>query len=254
MTPIILVSNDDGHRAPGVHHLTRLLSRYGRVVAVCPESPQSGKSMAITGNTPLRMSRLYQYQAEEPEVEWYSVDGTPVDCIKIAMHTIFRDGERPALVCTGINHGSNASINVIYSGTMGAAFEGCANNIPSIGFSLCDHSMNADFSPMIPYIDRIVSRVMERGLPEGVCLNVNAPDVDSIKGMRVTRACRGRWSDEYKEYVDPFGKPYYWLTGRFINEEPEESNTDDALLKEGYLTIVGCSTDRTVPLPSDFFD
>lgn len=242
--PLILVSNDDGYRARGVHHLTRLLQEFGDVVAVCPEGPQSGKSMAITVYEPLRITPVDDYSEDEPDVEWYHVNGTPTDCVKIAMHTVLRD-RRPDLVCTGINHGSNASVNVLYSGTMGAAFEGCVFGIPSIGFSLCDHSPEADFLPMLPYVRRIVEEVMEKGLPEGVCLNVNAPKCSDLAGMRHTVACKGHWSDEYAEYTDPHGRPYYWMTGRFINEEPDNPDTDDALLARGFITIVPCQIDRT---------
>lgn len=244
--PLILVSNDDGFRAKGVHCLTRMLSEFADVVAVCPTGPQSGKSMALTVSEPLRLTRINDYALEEPGVEWYSVNGTPVDCVKLAMHTVLK-GRLPALVCTGINHGSNAAINVLYSGTMGAAFEGCAFNIPSIGFSLCDHSSEADFSPMMTYVRELVGKVIRGGLPEGICLNVNAPKVSDIKGMRLTRECRGYWDDEYKEYLDPAGKPFYLLSGDFINEEKENPDTDQSLLDAGYISIVPCSLNRTSP-------
>lgn len=245
--PLFLVSNDDGYRARGVHELTRLLAQIGDVVAVCPEGPQSGKSMAITANEPLRLTEVNEYAETEPNVRWYHVNGTPTDCVKLAMHTLFTDGRRPDMVCTGINHGSNASINVIYSGTMGAAMEGCAAGIPSVGFSLCDHSPAADFTPMLPYVRQVVESVLSEGLPKGVCLNLNAPKTANLQGMRETVACRGHWSDEYARYEDPHGRPYYWLTGNFINEEPDNPDTDDALLSKGYVTIVPCTLDRTYP-------
>ncbi len=238
--PLILVSNDDGYKARGVHYLTKCLSEFADVVAVCPETPQSGKSMALTVSDPLRISELKDYKESEPRVEWYSVNGTPVDCIKVAMHTVLKE-RRPAMVCTGINHGSNAAINVLYSGTMGAAFEGCAFGLPSIGFSLCDHSPMADFEPMMPYVKELVKKVLEVGLPDDECLNVNAPNISELKGMKYTRACRGHWSDEYKEYKDPFGRSFYWLAGDFINDEPENPDTDQALLDAGYISVVPCS-------------
>ncbi len=246
--PLILVSNDDGYRARGVHQLTRLLGEFADVVAVCPEGPQSGKSMAITVSDPLRLTRISDYAAEEPSTEWYHVNGTPTDCIKMAMHTILR-GRRPDLVCTGINHGSNAAINVIYSGTMGAAFEGCAFGIPSCGFSLCDHSADADFRPMLPFVKEVVKTMLECGLPQGVCLNMNAP-AGEVKGLRLTRSCRGHWSDEYKEYSDPSGHPFYILTGHFINDEPEDPDTDDAWLSKGYASLVPVILDPTAPKSS----
>ena len=241
--PLILVSNDDGYRARGVHCLTQLLMEFADVVAVCPEGPQSGKSMAITVNDPLRITRIDDYAGVEPNVEWYAVNGTPVDCVKVAMHTILKN-RRPDMVCTGINHGSNAAINVLYSGTMGAAFEGCAFGIPSVGFSLCDHSANADFLPMLPYVEKIARAVLDEGLPEGVCLNVNAPVVAEIKGMKETRECRGHWSDEYKEYTDPHGKKFYWLAGEFINDEADKPDTDQSLLDAGWISIVPCELNR----------
>lgn len=241
--PLILVSNDDGYRARGVHCLTRLLQRFADVVAVCPEGPQSAKSMALTVSTPLRLTPVDDYREEEPGVEWYHVNGTPVDCVKLAMHTVLQ-GRRPDLVCTGINHGSNAAINVLYSGTMGAAFEGCAFGIPSCGFSLCDHAADADFSKMIPYVEEIVHLMLEKGLPEGVCLNMNAPKGE-IAGMRQTVSCIGHWSDEYERYVDPQGKPFYMLTGKFVNDEPDNPDTDNALLARGFATLVPVMLDAT---------
>ena len=246
--PLILVSNDDGYRARGVHALAAMLSEFADVVAVCPEGPQSGKSMAITVSEPLRITPVEDYREETPGVEWYHVNGTPTDCVKLAMHTVMRS-RRPDLVCTGINHGSNAAVNVVYSGTMGAAFEGCAFGIPSCGFSLCDHSADADFGPMMPYVGDVVETLLETGLPRGICLNMNAP-VGEIKGMRLTRACRGHWSEEYQEFTDENGEKYYMLSGEFLNDEPEVESTDDALLAKGYATIVPVMLDTTAPLPT----
>lgn len=242
--PLFLVSNDDGYRARGVHQLTQLLSRLGDVVAVCPEGAQSGKSMAITVNTPLRLRRVNDYAETEPDVEWYAVDGTPADCVKLAMHTVLGD-QRPTMVCTGINHGSNSAINVVYSGTMGAAFEGTAFGIPSVGFSLCDHSEDADFEPMLPFVEETVLKVLEEGLPEGVCLNLNAPKGGDLKGIRYGRAARGHWTDEYTAMQPPHGLPVYWLTGKFISEEPDAEDTDEWALAHGYVSIVPELLDRT---------
>lgn len=246
--PLFLVSNDDGYRAHGVHQLTRLLSRLGDVVAVCPEGAQSGKSMAITVNLPLRIRKIEDYRESEPGVEWYAVDGTPVDCVKIAMHQILKD-RRPDMVCTGINHGSNSAINVVYSGTMGAAFEGTAFGIPSVGFSLCDHSENADFEPMLPFVEETVMKVLAEGLPEGVCLNLNAPVGKNLKGIRYGRAARGHWTDEYTPMQPPHGPLVYWLTGRFISDEPDTDDTDEWALANGYVSIVPELLDRTYPGP-----
>ena len=183
--PLILVSNDDSIEANGVHALIDVLVNFGDVVAVCPAHPQSGQSMALTVATPLRITRVEDYK----DAKMYKVNGTPVDCIKLAMHTVL--DRKPDLVVSGINHGSNASINVIYSGTMGAAFEGCAFGIPAIGFSLTDHSPNADFTPCLPFIHKIVKSVLDNGLPQGVALNVNIPNsIPHPTEMRVTKDAR----------------------------------------------------------------
>lgn len=240
--PLILVCNDDGIEANGVHVLIDVLVKFGDVVVVCPDSPQSGQSMAITVNAPLRVSQLEDYHG----AKMYKANGTPVDCVKLAMHTLF--SRHPDLVVSGINHGSNASINVVYSGTMGAAFEGTAFGIPSIGFSLTDHSPDADFTPCLPFIEKIVEGVLEHGLPEGVALNVNIPDCEPHPTeMRLTKGCKGNWSDEYKEYTDPHGKKFYWLTGKFINEEPENTDTDEWCLSHGIVSVVPVTLDRTSP-------
>ncbi len=241
--PLILVSNDDSYTSKGVRVLIDTLLEYGDVVAICPEFPQSGKSMAITVNEALRITPLPDYHG----AKMYKVDGTPVDCIKLAMHTVL---PRPAdLVCTGINHGSNSAINVLYSGTMGAAMEGCAFGIPSIGFSLTDHSEDADFTPCIPAIKLLVEQVLCHGLPEGICLNVNIPNINGIpKQMRLAVACRGKWNDEYQEYTDPHGRKFYWLTGKYVNEEPDNENTDEWCLDHGFISVVPVELERTSPI------
>lgn len=241
--PLILVSNDDGIHARGVHSLIDRLIPFGDVVAVCPDAPRSAQSMALTVNSPLRVSRLDDYKG----AKMYKINGTPVDCVKISMHTIL--DRIPDLVVSGINHGSNASINVLYSGTMGVAFEGCAFGIPSIGFSLTDYSPDADFSPCFPFIDALVEGVLKNGLPAGVCLNVNIPDSTPLPSeMRLTRACKGNWTDEYREYVDPNGGKFYWLTGKFVNEEPDNEDTDEWCLSHGIVSVVPVMLDRTAPL------
>lgn len=244
--PLFLVSNDDGYRARGVHELTRMLSRLGDVIAVCPEEAQSAMSMALTIKRPLRLRRLNDYADSEPGVEWYAVDGTPVDCVKLAMYALMGE-RRPDMVCTGINHGSNAAVNVIYSGTMGAAFEGTACGIPSVGFSLCDHSEDADFSVMMPFVEDTVRKVLAEGLPKGVCLNLNAPKSGELNGIRYCRAAEGHWTDEYEPMQPPHGAPVYWLTGRFVTDEPDAEDTDEWALAHGYVSIVPELLDRTAP-------
>lgn len=244
---LILVTNDDGFTATGVRKLMEWLSPYGEVIGVCPDGPRSAQSMAITVNTALRINRVEDYSGPG---KLFKVNGTPVDCVKLAMHTVME--RKPDLVVAGINHGSNAAINVIYSGTMGATLEGCAFGIPSIGFSLTDHNPHADFSPVKPFIGPIVEPVLRNGLPDGICLNVNVPHDKGIPDeMRVVRACRGKWTDEYEKYIDPFGRPFYWLKGEFINEEPDATDTDEWCLAHGIVSVVPVLLDATAPLDSD---
>lgn len=243
--PLILVSNDDGYQARGVAELMRFLSPYGRIVAVCPDGPRSGQSMALTFNQALRIQR----QASPVEgAELWSVNGTPVDCVKLSHYTVLR-GERPALVVAGINHGSNAGINVLYSGTMGAVQEGSGLGIPGIGFSLTDHSPDADFSECRPFVERIVEGVLANGLPEGVFLNVNIPaGPEAPKGIQVTRECPGNWSDEYVEYPEPHGHgKFYMLAGKFLNTDPEATDTDEWALRHGYVSVTPERLNRTAP-------
>lgn len=240
--PLILVTNDDGIAAPGVHRLIDFITPLGDVVCVCPDRPRSGQSMAITVAEALRIHNHDDYNG----AKMYSVNGTPVDCVKLAMHTLLP--RRPNIVVTGINHGSNAAINVVYSGTMGAAFEGCACGIPSIGFSLTNHSLDADFAPCGSFVETIVREVLAHGLPEGICLNVNIPDsfVPPTE-MRLARAANGHWDEEYKPYADPWGHPFYLLSGDFVNEEPDATDTDEWCLAHGIVSIVPSALDRTAP-------
>lgn len=244
--PLILVSNDDGIDAKGVHELIDHLLEIGDIVCVCPDSPRSGQSMALTVNNPLRIYSLDDYRG----VKMYKVNGTPVDCVKIGIDTILKC--KPDLVVAGINHGSNASVNVLYSGTMGAAFEGCTYGVPSIGFSLTSHDPKADFSICYPFVKKIVTGVLERGLPYGVCLNVNIPAGVKPVQMRAVEGCKGRWTDEYEEYTDPAGQKFYWLTGKFINTEPDNVNTDEWCLSHGIVSVVPTYLDRTSATGKDF--
>ena len=235
---LILVTNDDGVTAPGFSRLVEVASEFGDVVGVAPSFPQSGKSAAMTVNDALHV-------AEHPSISGaaiYSVSGTPVDCVKLALHHIVP--RRPDLILSGINHGSNAGVNIIYSGTMGAVLEGCMQGIPSIGFSLLHHSMAADFSECLPWIRRIVAGVIAGGLPADVCLNVNFPAKVSIEGAKVVRAARSHWSEEYAAYTDPHGKPFYWLSGKLINEEPDNADTDMYWLDRNYASIVPSTPSR----------
>ena len=247
MDKLILVTNDDGIHAKGVHELVKGLLHFGEVWCVCPESPQSGMSMALTVNSPLRVKQLEDYLG----AKMFKVSGTPVDCVKMGVDNLLP--KKPDIVVSGINHGSNAAINVVYSGTMGAAFEGTVYGIPSIGFSLTSHNEEADFAPCMPVVDKLVKAVLENGLPDGVCLNVNMPaGYSEYKEMRVTKGCKGRWDDRYEEYRDPANRPFYWLAGKFMNEEPENSDTDEWCLSHGIVSIVPVMLERTYPFADHF--
>jgi 5'-nucleotidase len=238
--PLILVTNDDSISANGVHVLIDRLLPYGDVVAVCPQYPHSGQSMALTVSTPLHITPKPDYHG----ARIYVVDGTPVDCIKISMHYIL--DRRPDLVVSGINHGSNSAVNVLYSGTMGAAMEGTVFGIPSIGFSLTDHAMDADFTPCYDAIDYLIRAILEKGMPQGVCLNVNVPNITGTPhAMREAVPCRGKWNDEYKEYIDPAGRKFYMLSGAYENLEPENEYTDEYCLAHGMVSVVPVMVERT---------
>ena len=232
--PLILISNDDGVHAKGLQYLINVAKEFGDVFVVAPEKGESGMSHAITIKNPLRISKL---KDEDGHIV-YSCSGTPVDTIKLALDKLIP--RKPDLVLSGINHGSNAAISLIYSGTMGAAREGSINGIPSIGFSVTDHDKDADFEPSIKYIRQIVKDVLENGLDKDVFLNVNIPDIseDKIKGIRICTQTNGIWKQEYEQRTDPHGGTYFWLTGYFDNYEPENEQTDEWALDNNYVAVV----------------
>lgn len=236
--PLILIVNDDGVDAPGVNHLAECVRSLGEVYIVAPDSPQSGKSAAMTVKSPLR---VIEKDSKVNGIRIFTVNGTPVDCVKMAIHTIVP--RRPTVVLAGINHGTNFGVNITYSGTMGAVLEGCIEGIPSVGFSLANNSLEADFSPFTEIVVDIACEVITNGLPEGICLNVNIPSCDRPKGIRVCRAVRGKYIDGYMRYSDPDGIPFYWLTGIFENFEPEATDTDKYWLKQNYISIVPVKCD-----------
>ncbi len=238
MKPLILITNDDSINARGIHHLVDCVKSLGEVYVVAPAEPHSGQSAAFTPNFPMRINRHHGYNGAKV----FSVTGTPVDCVKLAMHNIVP--RRPDLLLSGINHGSNAGNSIVYSGTMGAAFEACMCGIPAVGYSLLSHDPMADFSECSALITDITRQVLEKGLPTGVCLNVNFPARVKVEGAKVVRAARSRWTEEYKEYLDPHGQPFYWLTGSLINEEPDSTDTDLYWLDRNYATIVPAYADR----------
>lgn len=239
--PLILVTNDDGIAAPGIRALVEIAQTLGEVVVVAPDSPQSGQGHAITIEHPLRLYRVSTFAG----VEAYECSGTPVDCVKLAKHVVCK-GRRIDLCVSGINHGSNVAINIIYSGTMSAAMEASLEGIPSIGFSLLDYSMEADFSPVQPHITQIMTHALAQGLRPGRLLNVNLPKLPlaEIKGIKVCRQAEARWVEEFVEGSDPRGQKYYWLTGRFVNEDQAE-DTDVWALQNGYISVVPAMHDLT---------
>lgn len=250
--PLVLITNDDSAAAPGLLRLIDCVPQDVDIYVVAPDSPQSGKSSAITVNGPLRIKSLPDYGT----ARMFTVSGTPVDCIKMAMHTIVP--RKPDLVLSGINHGSNSGCNVVYSGTMGAVIEGCTIGIPSCGFSLLNHSWQADFGPGMPFIKAMIAKLLKDGLPDGVCLNVNIPARVNPLGVRVCRAARSYWTDEYVRYTDPTGNPFYMLTGRFVNCEPNAQDTDEHWLANNYIAAVPVSADMSavgsMPFLSKRFD
>lgn len=238
--PLILVTNDDGIRAPGLRRLIEIMRRMGNVVAISSEQVMSGMAHAVTIQTPL-MPRLIK---EENGYREYITNGTPTDNVKLAKHRLL--GRTPDLVVSGINHGSNASINIIYSGTMAAVLEAAIDGIPAIGFSLCDYMPDADFSHTEEWITRIVRKVLDDGLPNGVCLNVNIPQISDvpIKGIKVCRQAQTRWVEEFEERKDPYGRTYYWLGGRFVNGD-SRPETDEKALADNYVSVVPVTFDFT---------
>jgi 5'-nucleotidase len=238
--PYILVCNDDGVFAPGIQNLISIVEEIADIIVVAPDSPQSGMGHAITIDSTIRINHISQTDTKEV----YSCSGTPVDCIKLAMNKLAR--RTPDLVVSGINHGSNSSINVIYSGTMSAAMEGCIEGVPSVGFSLCNHSYEADFEPAKPFIKKIIQLILQNGLPKDVCLNVNIPAIsaEKIKGVKVCRQARAYWSEELDERMDPRGGKYFWLTGVFKNLD-EGVDTDEWALYNDYISMVPVKVDFT---------
>ncbi len=240
--PLILVTNDDGISAPGLKALVEVASEIGELVIVAPDSPQSGQGHAITLKDPLRVHSAPTYN---DRFEAYECSGTPVDCVKFARDLLLKD--RTIDLCiSGINHGSNASINIIYSGTMSAAMEASISGIDSIGFSLLDYSWDADFEQAKPFIRNIILQTLEHKLSGTNLLNVNIPNVKraDIKGVRICKQANAAWSEAYVEATDPRGGKYYWLTGEF-NEHDSDESTDLWALKNGFISVVPSKHDLT---------
>ncbi|MBB1139588.1 5'/3'-nucleotidase SurE [Myroides sp. WP-1] len=239
--PLILVTNDDGITAPGIRALIDVMKEIGEVVVVAPDSAQSGMGHAVTINNTLTLERVNI----DPEIELeYACSGTPVDCVKIALGQIL--DRKPDLCVSGINHGSNSSINVIYSGTMSAALEAGMSGIPAIGFSLLDFSWNADFEQVRTFVKKITTQALENGIPKEVVLNVNFPRLltEEIKGIKVCRQAKAVWIEDFDKRLSPNGKEYYWLKGEFVNQDKGE-DTDEWALRNGFISIVPVHFDLT---------
>ncbi len=237
--PLILITNDDGYLSNGILSLTDSVKDLGDIIVFAPDSARSGMSSAISSLTPLRAT----VHKKEDNVITYICNGTPADCVKLALHAFI--DRKPDLLLSGINHGSNAAISVVYSGTMGAAIEGCIAKIPSIGLSLCDHSPDADFSESIRISRLLAKKVLQEGLPQGICLNVNFPKGDNLKGIKICSQTQGKWVNEYKQSEDGIGKDVFWMTGNFENWETENENTDEWALANGYAAVVPVKIDMT---------
>ena len=246
--PLILISNDDGYQAKGINDLLEMVRPLGDVIVCAPDGPRSGQACAFSATTPLTLTQ----RRKEDGVEVWSCNGSPVDCVKMALSNICQC--KPDMVIGGINHGDNASVNTHYSGTMGVTLEGCMKYIPSVAYSLCDYRADADFSPLRPYIVDITKHVLENGLPKGVCLNVNFPLMEPspithhpspYNGVKVCRMSLGTWLNETTRCHHPRGYDYWWMVGHYQNDEPEAEDTDRWALDHGYVAITPTQIDVT---------
>ena len=238
--PFILISNDDGYQSRGIRCLVECLRDMADILVCAPDGGRSGYSCAFSATTPLRL----KLRRKKEGVEVWSCNGTPVDCVKLALNQFCQE-RKPDMVIGGINHGDNASVNAHYSGTMGVTLEGCMKYIPSVAFSLCDHREDADFEPLRPYIRNITAQVLKDGLPQGVCLNVNFPVAPMFQGVKVCRMAPGTWFNEVSKCHHPRGYDYWWMVGHYRNDEPEAEDTDRWALDHGYVAITPTQIDLT---------
>lgn len=236
----ILVVNDDGIFAPGIKHLAEIAAQFGEVLVVSPLTPQSGQSHAVTLSEPLRLNE----HETKNNIRYFSCSGTPVDCVKLAIKVVYK-GELPDYVFSGINHGSNASSNAIYSGTVAGAIEAALTGIPTVAFSLTDHSLNADFSHFLPYVKEIIATCIA-SKKKNICWNVNCPKAadGALKGIKVCRSARAFWNEDALERIDPSHRKYYWLEGDFVTEDAGE-DTDLYYLDRGYISLTPLHFDWT---------
>jgi 5'-nucleotidase len=246
MKPLILISNDDGYQAKGIRCLVEMLADVADIIVCAPDSARSGFSCAFSATTSLTLT----LREKRDGLEIWSCNGTPVDCVKMALGNICT--RRPDMVIGGINHGDNASVNTHYSGTMGVTMEGCMKYIPSVAYSLCDYRDDADFEPLRPYIRRFTEKVLREGLPKGICLNINFPllkrreeGLPKYAGVKVCRMGYGSWQSETYQCHHPRGYDYWWMVGHYHNDEPEATDTDRWALDHGYVTITPTHIDVT---------
>ena len=236
--PLILVTNDDGITSKGIKSLQSVMQEFGEVIVIAPNSAMSGMGHAITINSPLRLQKENIFE----EAESYSCSGTPVDCVKLGIYEILH--RKPDLIVSGINHGANTATNILYSGTMSAAVEGAMEGIPSIGFSLCDFDADSDFSNAMKIVRQVTQQVLKNEMPKGVCLNVNIPKVNDVKGLKICRQAHAFWEDRFDKRFDQFNKPYYWLTGDFVEQDTTE-DTDLYWIERKYASVVPTQFDMT---------
>lgn len=237
--PLILITNDDGFDAKGIKELIACLRDLGEVVVFAPDGPRSGMAGAITSLIPIKYTKL----KDEKDFRLYSCTGTPVDCVKLAINEVL--DRKPDLLVSGINHGGNYAICIQYSGTMGAAAEGCVFDIPSLGVSLLDHSQDADFTESCRLARMVSRRVLKEGLPRGTYLNLNVPNLEEVKGIKICRQADGRWTNEFKRSENASGYPVFWLAGAFVETKPIHSDNDTLALDSGYASLVPCKVDVT---------
>lgn len=237
--PLILVSNDDGIIAKGISELVKFLRPLGEIVVMAPDAPRSGTACALTTNEPIH----YSLVRKDVGLTVYKCSGSPADCVKLAFATVL--DRKPDLVVGGINHGDNSATNVHYSGTMGVVIEGCLKGVPSIGFSLCSHDPDANFTAAGAYVRDIARMVLEKGLPVLTCLNVNFPDTQDLKGVRVCRQTKGQWTNEWENFAHRGDSHYYWLTGEFVDEDADREDTDHWALANGYVAVTPTTVDVT---------
>lgn len=241
----ILITNDDGWGAKGIRTLARLMMPFGHVTVVAPDGARSGNATCISVQKPMYLTRVTDLEPELAEADVYVTNGTPADCIKLAINVLFGgDSTKIDLLVSGINHGSNAAVNVIYSGTMGACFVATEHGIPAIGYSYCDHQADIDLSEAERLIPEITRHLLDEETPYGVCYNVNFP-VGPIEGIRWTRQCRGHWEKEMEPHTDEQGRTYYLLVGNFVNHEPDAPDTDEYALSHHMVAITPTTIDFT---------